>query len=384
MQKNEEINVPKLRFPEFSGEWENIKLSELTIINPTAVIPDKFKYISLESVVDGKLLYTSNEYKDTAPSRAQRRLQDKDVLYQTVRPYQLNNLIVSADMGGYVASTGYAHLRMKEKVYHRFVYYNLITSRFTKKVLLRCTGTSYPAVNSNELGKISVGTTLKDEQVKIGDFLSSLDSKIALIEQKLKLLKLYKKGLIQAYILKNHYDITPLNKILKERKEHLVKSNMIDHLSLSKDGVNLKRKNEDRDFLVKNESKKYKVTYLNDICYNPANLKFGVICKNDFGKGIFSPIYVTFTVNKGYDSEYISYLLTSKTIINKLRKYEEGTVYERMAVKPSDFLSLKVPIATEPEQQRIANFISTFNNKINETSNIVQNLKQFTLVHFIV
>lgn len=37
----------------------------------------------------------------------------------------------------------------------------------------------------------------------------------------------------------------------------------------------------DREHLVTNVNKNYKVTRSGDICYNPANLKFGVICKID-------------------------------------------------------------------------------------------------------
>lgn len=46
----------------------------------------------------------------------------------------------------------------------------------------------------------------------------------------------------------------------------------------------------DRDFLVSSE-KKYKITKMSDICYNPANMKFGVICLNTYGNAIFSHIH---------------------------------------------------------------------------------------------
>ena len=43
----------------------------------------------------------------------------------------------------------------------------------------------------------------------------------------------------------------------------------------------------DRNFLVKTDNKKYKLTLKNYICYNTDNLKFGVICRNNYGKAIF-------------------------------------------------------------------------------------------------
>ncbi|WP_270750113.1 hypothetical protein [Fusobacterium hominis] len=48
--------VPKLRFKEFSDEWEEKKIEDIGEINPKSKsIPKKFVYIDLESVVDGQL-----------------------------------------------------------------------------------------------------------------------------------------------------------------------------------------------------------------------------------------------------------------------------------------------------------------------------------------
>ena len=78
-------------------------------------------------------------------------------------------------------------------------------------------------------------------------------------------------------------------------------------------------------YLVKDENKEYKVTHRGDICYNPANLKFGVICVNDFGDAIFSPIYVTFEIQKDVDRDFLSNYLMRWDFIKAVRKYEEGT-----------------------------------------------------------
>ena len=107
------------------------------------------------------------------------------------------------------------------------------------------------------------------------------------------------------------------------------------------------------------------ITQKNDICYNPANLKFGVICKHNYGIGIFSPIYVTFEVNSDYNSDFIAFVLTQQSFINKIRKYEEGTVYERKAVKPKDFLLGHIIVPTLDEQKAIADNLSKADEEIN-------------------
>ena len=48
--------IPKLRFPAFSEDWEEKRLGEVVILNPSSKdLPDEFIYIDLESVKKGKL-----------------------------------------------------------------------------------------------------------------------------------------------------------------------------------------------------------------------------------------------------------------------------------------------------------------------------------------
>ena len=109
-----------------------------------------------------------------------------------------------------------------------------------------------------------------------------------------------------------------LSDVLKERNEYSSKDGKFIHGTLSKDGIFPKTGRWDRDFLVKQEDKKYKVTHLDDICYNPANLKFGVICRNTFGDLIFSPIYVTFEVCKNVNIGFMELYLTNHNFIEKV------------------------------------------------------------------
>ncbi|MFM9336293.1 restriction endonuclease subunit S [Klebsiella pneumoniae] len=176
-------------------EWEPKHLSEIAIVNPkNKAIPSKFIYIDLESVEKGKLLKEQLISKDDAPSRAQRLLTHGDVLFQLVRPYQKNNYIFLLD-GDYVASTGYAQLRAKYN--SSFLYQLLHLESFTYEVMNRCTGTSYPAINSSDLASIEVEIPCEKEQTKIANFLSALDDKIAVKKAELDKLKTWKQGLLQ-------------------------------------------------------------------------------------------------------------------------------------------------------------------------------------------
>ncbi|KFD40034.1 restriction endonuclease [Schleiferia thermophila str. Yellowstone] len=190
--------VPKIRFKEFenSGEWEVKKLGEICEINPSiSKLPKEFIYIDLESVKDGQLFQTKKISIDNAPSRAQRLLRKNDIIFQMVRPYQRNNLLFNLDGFNYVASTGYAQLRTSQSP--EFLYYQLHTDFFVFRVLEKCTGTNYPAINTEELTKIEVFVPSLPEQQKIASCLSSLDDLITAQTQKIEQLQRHKKGLLQ-------------------------------------------------------------------------------------------------------------------------------------------------------------------------------------------
>ena len=191
--------VPRLRFPEFRDlpEWDLQALSSASDVNPkNDGLPERFIYIDLESVKNSVLTERKEISRDAAPSRAQRLLSRKDIIYQTVRPYQRNNFFFDInDEWEYVASTGYAQLRAHES--SEFLYQLLHTDSFVSSVLARCTGSNYPAINPSVLASINVLLPQKKEQQKIADCLGSLDDLIATEDRKLDALRRHKKGLMQ-------------------------------------------------------------------------------------------------------------------------------------------------------------------------------------------
>jgi len=196
MQKlfSQELRFKADNGSEFS-DWEEKKLREITEINPSSkALPESFIYIDLESVDNGELRKENTVYKSEAPSRAQRVLKINDVLFQTVRPYQMNNLYFDR-IGDYVASTGYAQLRTKHSPMFLFQYLHF--QKFVDKVIERCTGTSYPSINSTDLSNIAISFPTPPEQQKIADFLTAIDRKIYLATEQLDATKQFKKALLQ-------------------------------------------------------------------------------------------------------------------------------------------------------------------------------------------
>ena len=192
----EKARVPAIRFAGFTDAWEQRKLGEIVEFNPKAELPSEFEYVDLESVVGTEMVSHRTENRQTAPSRAQRLAKWGDLFYQTVRPYQKNNFLFEIAEKYYVFSTGYAQMRPCVDGY--FLMSLVQNERFVKVVLDNCTGTSYPAINANDLALTEifypVGTA---EQQKIGIFFRSLDHLITLHQRKYSRLCNVKKSMLE-------------------------------------------------------------------------------------------------------------------------------------------------------------------------------------------
>ena len=105
------------------------------------------------------------------------------------------------------------------------------------------------------------------------------------------------------------------------------------------------------------------VTELNDIVYNPANVKYGAIDRNKCGRGLISPIYVTFTTNE--IPGFIERIVTSHDFQQRALRFEEGTVTKRQSVNPEDLVTLDILVAPKrEEQQKIATYFDSLDHLI--------------------
>jgi type I restriction enzyme S subunit len=77
------------------------------------------------------------------------------------------------------------------------------------------------------------------------------------------------------------------------------------------------------------------------------------------------------------DIGFVEYLVTSRDFIQRARKYEQGTVYERMAVSPQDLAKIKVRMPVIEEQQKIANFLTALDEKITAEKSKLTAAKKF-------
>ena len=375
------MNVPKLRFKEFTDKWNTIDLSKTFNYFST-------NSLSREQLADSGIIKNihygdihkkygcivdmkkevSSYIKDPNYNNKYEKCQNNDLIFADAsEDYDgIGKAIEIVNVNESVVSGLHTILvRDNLKLFSpRFKGYYFNSPIIHNQIRIQANGFKVFGISKDTISNLNVKIPSKEEQTKIANFLSLLDKKIELQTKKIEDLKLYKKGLTEFEFNKD-YPLVPLKNILKERKEYSEKDSKYPHVTLSKDGIYDKGERYNRDFLVKDNSKEYKITKLHDLCYNPANLKFGVICLNEYGNAIFSPIYITFEIDKNINPYYIKHYTTRFNFIRAVRKYEQGTVFERMAVSPEDFLKFNIKLPNIEMQNYIVNKLECMIRKIN-------------------
>ena len=381
-KKNKNPNVPNLRFREFNEQLvytsfgHVMKLyrgsSPRPIINYVTTDKSGLNWIKIGDMPStGNRVFFCKERINKEGSKKSRAVYKGDIILSNSmsfgKPYIL-------EIDGFIHD-GWFVIRDYQNYIDKTYLCQLLSSDVVQKQYKStAAGGVVKNISSDLVNSVKFHLPSIMEQRKIARFLELIDQKI---EVQIKIIDdymTYRNAIVDYFFesLSSDWNRIKLSNILKEYSELHVKDNSIVHATLSKEGIFPKTDRYDRDFLVKDEDKKYKVTHLNDICYNPANLKFGVITRNTIGDCIISPIYVTFKIENGFLPKFVELLVTRKRFISRARKYEQGTVYERMAVNSSDLLSMYVSIPSLNTQQTIVNIINNIDNKISNEKELLK------------
>jgi type I restriction enzyme S subunit len=353
-------DVPHLRFPEFSGEWD------IATINPKSdPLQNTFIYIDLEAVEKGELRKIQEIMREEAPSRAQRVIDNNDILFQCVRPYQKNNYIhriLNTSNQQWVASTGYAQIRTTEL--SNYIYHLLNTDEFNRKVMVRCTGSSYPAINSEDLATIHLYYTPdKKEQLKISRLLDLLDKRIATQNKIIDKLQSLIKGIAQNVVRSSKPNVQ-LSECLECNSSTLQESDVYENGTYPVYGANgivgyLDNYNTEDEavYIIKDGSGVGTVSYVIGKCSATGTLNI-LQAKN------------------GYSLQYLYYILK----VFNFEPYKTGMAIPHIYFKDYGKAKIFCPLYTE--QLKYAMLLSAIDNKLLAEQETLTNLslqKQYLL-----
>ncbi len=142
-------------------------------------------------------------------------------------------------------------------------------------------------------------------------------------------------------------------------------------------GVQPKTERYEREFLVKKEGDNYKIVPPNGFVYNPMNLRFGALKVNHekFAVSV-SGYYDVFSLkNESTLAFWENYLITPK-MLQYYYSIATGSLIEKLRVHYSQFTEITKKIPSLPEQQKIADFLSTIDTVIEKQQATVEAWEQ--------
>ncbi len=230
------------------------------------------------------------------------------------------------------------------------------------------TGTAQPKLNQEVCAKIKLKMPSFDEQKKIADFLSTIDNKIELLEKKHKNYINFKKYLMELiftdkYLFNNDYEITTLGKITD--------------ISTGNKDVKDKKDDGKYPFFVRSE----KIERIDSYSFDgeailiPGDGKIGEIYHYINGKFDYHQrVYKISDFNQNVNGKYIFYYLQKNFLKQALRNTAKATVD---SLRLNTLTDMKIELLSLEQQNKIADILSTTEEKINLTEKNLYNMKIF-------
>ena len=203
--------VPEIRFPEFTGDWEQCKLSELTdriIVGLATSVTPYYREtgtpllrnmnIKENYLDDSDILYLDNEY---ANSNTGKMIHENDVLTVHTGSNIGLTCVAPKKYNGSLSFTTLITTPTKEKLDSLFLMQYMNCNIGKKRIDVLITAGGKPNLNSGDLEKLEVSYPIVEEQKKIGEYFSNLDNLITLQQKELDGYKELKKRIITADVL---------------------------------------------------------------------------------------------------------------------------------------------------------------------------------------
>ena len=380
--ENKVLNVPHLRFPKFSGEWEICKVSELLDFYSTNSLSwEQLEYgekammnlhyglihVGLPTMVDLRRDKLPNVKEGNMPKNFE-LCKEGDVAFadasedtnEVAKVIELFNL----DNKDIVCGLHTIHGRdNKNKTIVGFKGYAFSSSAFHNQIRRIAQGTKIYSISTKNFSECYVGIPSKAEQTKIATLLRLIDERIATQNKIIDKLQSLIKGIAQNITCSNKPNVH-ISECLECSSSTLQESDVFEHGAYPVYGAN------------------GIVGYLDN--YNTENEAVYII-KDGSGVGTVSYVTgkcsATGTLNilqapNGYSLRYLYYLLK----VFNFEPYKTGMAIPHIYFK--DYGKAKIFCPLYSEQLKYATLLSTIDDKLSTEQDILKSLnleKQYLL-----
>jgi type I restriction enzyme S subunit len=386
-------NVPVLRFNEFEDEWEVIQLQKLfNFRNGVNASKEQygqgFKFINVLDIINNDFItYDKIQGSVEISNEIFKKNEVKygDILFQrsseTREEVGQANVYLdkekSATFGGFV-------IRGQGIVDYNPVFINFLlkTSPARKEIVTKSGGSTRFNVGQDILSKVKISLPTVPEQQKIANFLTATDTKIQQLRQKKGLLNDYKKGVMQQIFkqeirFKNDdggdfedWEVKKLGEVGKfigggtpSSEIEAYWNGKVPWISSSDIKENVINKIDITRFISENAIKNSATKLI------PAN-SILVISRVGVGKFAINEVPLctsqdfTNLIVKDSNSYFLAYYFLASA--NRFKKISQGTSIKGFTM--SDMKKMKFQIPQLEEQKKIANFLSSIDERIGKVS----------------
>ncbi len=347
------LNVPALRFPEFTEEWQGEQLQEIAELSKgIGISKEQLSENGTPCILYGEL-YT--KYKSEIISKI---ISQTDIEKSKLKHSKQNDVIIpcSGETAIDIAVArcvpfdnvllgGDLNVIRLHKYDGAFMAYQLNGKRKTDIAKL-AQGVSVVHLYGENLKSIKTYNPSLQEQQKIVKLLSMLDERLEVQNKIIEKLQSLIRGIRNSLLYSDNGTPIRIGDILKERAEKTTVNNQHEILSSTVKGIFSQREYFSKDIASENNVG-YKVIRLHDVVLSPQNLWMGNINYNDrFEVGIVSPSYKIFTIAEKYDKTFIASMLkTQRALYNYMLVSEQGASIVRRNLNMEAFeqLVFKIP-----------------------------------------
>ncbi|MCA5607969.1 MULTISPECIES: restriction endonuclease subunit S [Bacteroidaceae] len=373
--ENKILNVPNLRFPEFSGEWVTKSINDLAVVIGGGT-PDT----TVKSYWDGEIQWFTpseigkNKYVDSSL----RTITEVGLNNSSAKLLPPNTILLSSR-----ATIGECSLSLRECATNQgfqclvskkcnvdFLYYLIQTKK--KDLIRKSCGSTFLEISANEVRKIQVSVPSDVEQQKIAELLSLIDERIATQNKIIDKLKSLIKGLphkmAEIGLQKGCWEKVLLSTVLVERKELNSELYTVHSVSVS-EGVINQIEYLGRSFAAKDTSN-YHVARYGDIIYTKSptgDFPYGIVKQSYIEQPVaISPLYGVYSPTSFETGVYLHYYFMSSVLAkNYLYPLIQKGAKNTINISNQRFLENRIALPLkQTDRHNIARALITIQKKL--------------------
>ena len=349
-----------MRFPEFSGEWENVTLKDVADFQKERIssgVLDESTYISTENILQN---FEGIQSANSIPANTNViAYNENDILLSNIRPY-LKKVWFADRTGGCSADVFVLRSKYCEP---KFLYNVIASDKFINYVMSGAKGVKMPRGDKKQMEAFSFSIPSIEEQHKISRLLHLLNKRIATQNKIIDKLQSLIKGIAQNIVLRNKPNVR-ISQCLECNSSTLQESDVLEYGTYPVYGANgivgyLDYYNTQSEavYIIKDGSGVGAVSYVTGKCSATGTLN-------------------ALQAKEGFSLQYLYYLLK----VFNFEPYKTGMAIPHIYFK--DYGKAQIFCPSYSEQLKYAKFLSTIDEKLLAEQNILINLslqKQYLL-----